>query len=523
MSGALSWAAIREADRLDREYARRRRERDRLAGRSSPVGRVVLAALAWGTPVAPLVAAAFGADVASVWWAAGVGIVAVAPAIAKPNGVVRRDPFEQLRFPSHAALFVARFLRALPWLTWAGVCLGALRALQLMQAGLGARTCAATALLLACAPAHALAARCAFVAAESIGRSTGSTPRRVALGIAAVCAAIGLGGFAVGPIFKPAIIALVFLYPRERGLARFAIAPKRLIVASLHGAWLFAASSAAVGSVFVRGPRSEAFASAALLGFAAWSVVATPFLVRWAMAQPPAGASRPEEASGSRDAPMSAGPLRRPAPGGGLWRAARRRHAALLGRAPSGPWRWTAWTLHSAWAARGAVLAGLTVMCAAEPEPLWKVLAACAALLAPSLLPAATDGRLFLLGSDLRTQDRSALRGLLVLGATPAVAAALAVAAWTGFDASALGATAIVTALLLLRAGWSGLAGASSALAHTAGNLAFVTTAALVAPDSERALPWAAAIAAVGAIGIAMRLSRTEQWHRDRMRARQAA
>lgn len=513
MSAFPPWAAIRDADRLDRSWSEHR-------ARWSPdaAGDVPWMGIVYAFPAVPLVVRALGGDASSRWWAIAVALGIAIPASVAADRIARRTPFEALRFPDPAALLVARFLRRTLWLTWAGACLAALRVVQMTDAGTGSVAARALAgALLSLAPACYLAMRVAYVAAESIHPRPRWGWRRT---LVAVGGAI-LGFVLVAPLqglFDLLPLAAVLVVARGAGHAAFGHRPLRMAAALAAWSWLVGTVSVACGSVRLSDPAGLPRVVVALAALVAFAVAATPLFVRWAARQrvvldattERAAAERPTAPDTSAEPrTRDSAPLPRAVPGVGPWRAAWRRRLLLWRRGlPTLPWAWAFWAplmvpLCALWFGRAVLGAAALVLFSADAGTLWIPCAAAVALFAPTIAASESRERLFLLGVDARERVLLDLRAFALCGALPAVVAGAVAAGALGFAAAPRGALAMVAAFLLLRAGWRGLLGTGAALAAAAVG---VPAAALLGPAPANALPWAAGVALVGAVGLGHRL-----------------
>lgn len=540
MRAAPSWDAIREAERLDKSLDRRRAAHVGADGKPRGNGNGFVTFLGIAVPLVPFAAVALGADVSSRWWPGTLGLFVGAMAHFFAESAARRTPFEALRFPDPGALLFARFRRKSSWLLWVGACLGALRAVQMTQQGVGSTTAiAATVAVLVVAPLCFTALCTAYVAAESRANPIRVGPWawiKMALlaGAAAALPIVGVAG-----LFDDGFIFMVFLHPRGAGLVSFVRAGRRSAAAAAAGAaWLAGVCSVAGGVLRARSPAAQDWTLVTLILLFLFALVATPLLVRWAARQRPVVGKPVEAKAAESRAPWNdaraegerARPIRRARSGGGLAAATRRnlairvRHARPERESHMGTkiaWWLIAMPLALAWHGRAVLGSAAVVLWADSMSMSWTAFALLVATTAPSMSAAGLAPRLYLFGADARDLVRNQLTSLATIGAAPSLAAGAVVAAWRSFDAPSLGALATIAACFVLRAGWRGFVGEASSVS---GPLCTIGTAILLAvfsahlPASADALRWAAAVAAVGAIGAALRLAASESSLRDTMR-----
>lgn len=497
----ISFADIREADRLDRSYAEAKR---RHAGGGDPGWIIISFAAKWGLPFLPLLPLAWGGEVLrGAWFTVGL-IVVWQIAMFLAMDVARRTEFEVLRFPEPGALFLARLTRSAAWLALCGAAVAAWRCAMFD----GEPDGAAIGMVFVASIFGSLSALAMFV------RRNGARGAESPVGVASGC------------VF-PAVLLVVLFAVLE--LAVRAKIPGSLVVVLCltigRGTFLPWWESVLDGVVIALcfssitmdpSGRETLHASLAVTA-AVLALIRAKQIVRDGVRRSRFVAT---DEKGVPSAETDAVPAlsvitRRPRPGVGITRALARKTlvkarglfvpdpamGATKGRVVAALFVLIVVPLGLAWHLRAAILAAITVGMGAAKMPEAAVFAVASAAFSPSILETDLDERRHLFGVDYTEQVRHAMRTWFVVGCVPCVIAAAAVLVVTGAPSGAVAAACFLGACLLLRFGWNGLRGES---AFASGCLATIVLGGALLwfePTADVLLPLAAGIGALGLLG----------------------
>lgn len=506
----ISFADIREADRLDRSYAAAKR---RHVGYGDPAGAIAQFVAKWGLPFLPLLPLAWGGEVLRGWWFA-VGLVALCLiALRSADAIARRSEFEVLRYPDPAALFVARLARPVAWLVVCGGALAAWRCAAL-PAEVDPVVRAMVYVASICGSISALAVFVRRARARGSGRSTRSTIGCIVIGV------LLLIGFAIlsrttGADFPGFIVAISAMhFAQDRGVAWWE---------SIIDGALVALSLAVVLMEKESGANLPAALTAGACVLAAVRVTHTVVDGIRHSRRVAEKERDPSPAAGT--GPTLTALVRRPSPGVGTTRALTRkalvnarwlfepepgqgivRRTAALAIAVV-----VAMPISVAWRVRSVIGAAAAVWMGASDERAAPILAVAAAAFSPSILDTDLDERLHLFGVDYCEQVRHAKRTWFVVGCVPCVVVAAATLVVTAAAPGAVAAACLLGACLLLRFGWHGFAGETAFVSGGFAAIALIGALLLFEPSNNALLGIAAGIGALGLLGIEQRFRNLDE------------
>ncbi len=501
----ISFADIREADRLDRSYAAAKRRRN---GGGSPAFDAFLFAAKWGLPLLPLLPLVWGGQVLDgAWFSAGL-IVVWQIGMYVATGVAGRTEFEVLRFPEPGALFLARLTRCAAWFTVCGAAVAAWRWAMFN----GEPDGAAIGTIFVASICGSV-----FVLATFVRRS-GARGAESPVGVASGCVIPGLLllvlfaalQLAVGAKIPGAlVVVLCFALGRRTWLPWWETVLDGVVIALCF-------------SAIRMDPSGREILQASLAVTAAvLALIRATQIVRDGVRRSRFVATDEKDVpSAETDAvPALSAIVRRPRPGVGITGALARkwmigvRQTCTPLTTVRGPRRAAAFTLLAlvvaplglAWHLRSAILAAFAVRVGADEAVPAAVLAVAAATFSPSILATDLDARLYLFGVDYREQVRHAMRSWFVAGCLPCVVAAAATLVVTDAAPGAVAAACFLGACLLLRFGWNGFRGESAFASGCLTAIALGSALIVFEPPADLLLPLAAGIAVLGAVGTILR------------------
>lgn len=501
----ISFADIREADRLDRSYAEAKRRR---TGGGSPAFDALLFVAKWGLPFLPLLPLVWGGQVLDgAWFTAGL-IVVWQIGMFVATGVAGRTEFEVLRFPEPGALFLARLTRCAAWFTLCGAAVAAWRWAMFD----GEPDGAAIGMIFVASIFGSVSVLATFV--HRSGARGAESPAGVASGCVVpsllLLVLFAVLGRAVGArIPGGLVVVLCFALGRRTWLPWWETVLDGVVIALCFSAIRMDPSG------------RETFQASLAVTAAVLALIRATQIVRDGVRRSRFVATDEKDVPSAETAatPALSAIARRPRPGVGITRALARKTlvkarglfvpdpamSAAKGRVVVALLMLIVVPLGLAWHLRSAILAAFAVMLGADEAVPAAALAVAAATFSPSILATDLDARLHLFGVDYCEQVRHAMRSWFVAGCLPCVAAAAAMLVVTEAAPGAVAVACLLGACLLLRFGWNGLRGETSFASGCLTAIALGGALWVFEPSSDVVVPLAAGIALLGAVGTALR------------------